>query len=1332
MRRFALVGLLGIAAQLVLNQPAMALQDYFNAFKGRYPGWPTTSTFNCRACHDSFLGGGSRNAYGNAFLSKKGPNIASQATARNIIIDLENEDPDVDAFLSLTEITRNRLPGYAVGSFSQPTNVVTFSSAPRANSNPINSGASTGVSALANDLKINNSIAYSWTASCSGISNGSFSNPNSRTPVYTAANNFTGANRNCTLTVTASPTNDPASASDSFTLVVRNTTPPAPDLVVQSFTSSQASVQTGQSITLSATIKNQGDGSSGAATIKFRRSPDSNINSGFTVVSTKQILGISPDGTRSSSATTTVPNQAGTFFYAACIDPVAGESNTGNNCSNAVPVSVAVPPKPDLIISAISVNKSVVAPGESVRVNATVKNQGSGGAAGTTLRYRQSGDDTISNNDTQRAQDSIGSLGSNQTSGQNATFAAPNQVGTFFYGACVDSVSGESNTGNNCSSAVEVTVAEPQNTVTLTAGPSGSPNPATSGGQVNLTVNASDTLGRTLTFSWTSNCDGLGNGSFNSATSRTPVFTAPSNQTGSAQTCVLSVTASDGQGTNASGDFDLTVNSVVIPDPPSGVVASNNDTAKVVISWNAVANADNYKVFRAASNASGAAAELGPTATTSFEDTTATPGQVFFYFIKTVSGGQESAFSTGAQGQRPAAPGGGVTVSLPASRDAVLCESNDGSEANGRGSFLFAGATADTSQRRRSLIAFDVASVVPAGATITAVTMTLQASKIGDPIARAIALHRSTSEWGEGSSDADGQEGICVAATPGSVTWQHSHFGADLWVASGGDFLAAASAAQTVADLGSYAWGSTAGMVADVQVWLDDASQNFGWILLGDESVSRAAKRFNSAQHPNAALRPSLSVTYLPPGSPANLGSPPAAPAGVSASDGTLSDRVRVTWNAAPGARLYRIERTGAQGNPIEIGTTQQTSFDDLPVRATIDVTGNAIEPRPVASFSYRVRACNAAGCGVGSTADTGSAGSAVAVPAAPLGVSASDGTFSDRVRVTWSAVADAVFYEVHRAESASGPRTNLGDAARALFDDGDAIAGVGFFYFVRACNSAGCGQFSAFDIGAKGTQGAGAAPTILLATLPGSRSVQVGTAASAFATIVNAGDSLATGCRISPATSVPADFSFRLSNPLNNSLGPADTPIDIPAGDLFTFVIVFRPTASFAPTNVVLNADCQNTDPAGSIIGLNTLALAASDTPVPDLVALAATLNGDGIVRVSEATGSGVFAVASVNVGASDTVTVTADTGDPANGGVVALPVSVLICQVDGLGTCLAPPASSVTTTIAAGATPSFTIFVNASGPIDFLPARNRIFVRLTGSDGQVRGATSVAVVTN
>ena len=40
------------------------------------------------------------------------------------------------------------------------------------------------------------------------------------------------------------------------------------------------------------------------------------------------------------SISITVPNTAGTYFYGACVDPVAGEVRTANNCSSAVRVIV--------------------------------------------------------------------------------------------------------------------------------------------------------------------------------------------------------------------------------------------------------------------------------------------------------------------------------------------------------------------------------------------------------------------------------------------------------------------------------------------------------------------------------------------------------------------------------------------------------------------------------------------------------------------------------------------------------------------------------------------------------------------------------------------------------------------------------------------------------------------------------------------------------------------------------------------------------------------------------------------------------------------------------
>ena len=54
--------------------------------------------------------------------------------------------------------------------------------------------------------------------------------------------------------------------------------------------------------------------------------------------------------------------------------------------------------------------------------------------------------------------DYVSSLGPFETSGEWDSFSAPSSVGTYYYGACVEAVTGESDTGNNCSSAVIVTV----------------------------------------------------------------------------------------------------------------------------------------------------------------------------------------------------------------------------------------------------------------------------------------------------------------------------------------------------------------------------------------------------------------------------------------------------------------------------------------------------------------------------------------------------------------------------------------------------------------------------------------------------------------------------------------------------------------------------------------------------------------------------------------------------------------------------------------------------------------------------------------------------------
>lgn len=119
---------------------------------------------------------------------------------------------------------------------------------------------------------------------------------------------------------------------------------------------------------------------------------------------------------------------------------------------------VTAPTAPNLVVDSASVSDAAPETGESFTLRATVRNNGDGQAESTTLRYCRSADSTISPDDTQVGTDSVGVLGALTTSPESISLTAPSTAGTYYYGACVDSVNGESATSDNCSSGVRVTV----------------------------------------------------------------------------------------------------------------------------------------------------------------------------------------------------------------------------------------------------------------------------------------------------------------------------------------------------------------------------------------------------------------------------------------------------------------------------------------------------------------------------------------------------------------------------------------------------------------------------------------------------------------------------------------------------------------------------------------------------------------------------------------------------------------------------------------------------------------------------------------------------------
>jgi hypothetical protein len=182
----------------------------------------------------------------------------------------------------------------------------------------------------------------------------------------------------------------------------------------------------------------------------------------------------------------------------------------------------------------------------------------------------------------------------------------------------------------------------------------------------------------------------------------------------------------------------------------------------------------------------------------------------------------------------------------------------------------------------------------------------------------------------------------------------------------------------------------------------------------------------------------------------------PRAPVGISASDGTYMDKVEVTWSASLGATSYKVYRSTSSDPGATkklLGTTIETIFND-----TTAVT--------MKKYFYWVKGLNTIGTSKFSAYDKGyrSDGS----PLVPTNVSASDGTYADRVEVTWSASLRAESYMVYRARSNDPGITKflLGTTTETIFNDTTAVPGKIYYYWMKASNTIGTSKFSAYDKG--------------------------------------------------------------------------------------------------------------------------------------------------------------------------------------------------------------------------------------------------------------------------
>ena len=209
-------------------------------------------------------------------------------------------------------------------------------------------------------------------------------------------------------------------------------------------------------------------------------------------------------------------------------------------------------------------------------------------------------------------------------------------------------------------------------------------------------------------------------------------------------------------------------------------------------------------------------------------------------------------------------------VVLTSVSDNTLIEDPTGAYSAGAAQYFFAGRVGVNGGEtlRRGVLRFDL-SQIPAGSTITSVSLKLYCSAAGSGTAQTVQLKRMLASWGEGPSTAFGGGGAPSAT--GDATWQHRFYPSTPWPTSGGQFSSTVSASRSVTGQGSYTWTTTAQLVADVQSWVAAPATNFGWLVQGNEVTLRSVKRFDSREAA-AATRPQLTVVFTPPSAnPADL-----------------------------------------------------------------------------------------------------------------------------------------------------------------------------------------------------------------------------------------------------------------------------------------------------------------------------------------------------------------------------------------------------------------------------------------------------------------------------
>ncbi|MCB1220694.1 MAG: hypothetical protein H7A35_04320 [Planctomycetales bacterium] len=161
----------------------------------------------------------------------------------------------------------------------------------------------------------------------------------------------------------------------------------------------------------------------------------------------------------------------------------------------------------------------------------------------------------------------------------------------------------------------------------------------------------------------------------------------------------------------------------------------------------------------------------------------------------------------------------------------------------------------------------------------------------------------------------------------------------------------------------------------------------------------------------------------------------PAVPTGLEAvANDSVGYGINLSWQASSGAESYIVQRASAASGPFtNLGSSYSTEYFDF-------------SARDWGTYWYRLVASGPGG----NSAPSATASAAVEIPLV-LNLATSQGSYSDKVSLSWDALEGAEQYQLFRATKGSGMFMPLRRVEGSSFSDTSAVPGAHYLYRVAA-----------------------------------------------------------------------------------------------------------------------------------------------------------------------------------------------------------------------------------------------------------------------------------------